>query len=848
MNLLFRLSYIFVLLLFFSVSASYAANITVNAATPYAAADGLCSLIEAIDNANDNSLIHADCAAGTGPDIITLLFDVNLDGSVIFSENGPNGLPSFIDETFLEGNNHTIRREITAPPFRIIHVGTTGNLTLNRVTITGGLMNIGFDNGGGIYNAGTLNVLESSIVQNEVSSIFPSGGGIYNIGPLTVINSSISDNIAEDDTFSSGGGIYNVLDTSITMVNAWIENNIANDGGGLWTSGQTSIQNSTFKDNTARENGGAIVLFGSLSNPLYEINNSTFDNNMAAEGGGAIANGNDNTQIFGSIFVNNKLTDSGSGGAIENFLGTISITASVFDNNQAMGTAVGGAVSNLSLGVITMTGTIVRNNVCDTKGGGLYTSLANFFVTDSVIDSNHADLGGGFYNAPSNVDGFFIERSTIINNSATTFGGGGLAEGNLSTTYITNSTVTGNQSPNFGGGLMLNSGGRIDLLHSAVVDNTSTQFINSVGGFNAFAGTTNIGSSIIANNLNTDCSATSSSVSLDYNITTGPSGGIPPDRWCSFIPLQSNDRTGTDPLFEPLAQNGNLGKTYLLQPLSPAIDAIPADCPTELNGVDQRGVARPSGSCDIGPVTDEIAILPEIYFELTSSVIDNEGTFVGPHLVDMVIDNTSGTIASPAMDLTLYLGVQGTAALDTDYMSSVTTPTVITINSGNWPAPGTSSVMQIDVSVIDDLLVEGIETIEFSVTHTGPGVLGAQTTHTVTIIDDEEPFTLLPLFPALASNINLLAVENASAGGKVAIIWGYQPGSVILDGSTCNGVELGIKKPKLLKILTAELDGTGEYNLYIPLMGDFEFVILMQAIDINTCTLSEVIENIIQSI
>lgn len=848
MKVLTHLCYILIFLLVFSANASYGANIDVNAPTAYAAPDGLCSLVEAIENSNNDASVHADCTAGLGPDVITLLVDVELDGTAIFDHNGPNGLPSITSEIFIEANNRTISRSDTAPEFRIFHVADTGILTLNRATISGGIMNLGFEDGGGIYNEGTLNVLESTVSQNKVMSIFPSGGGIYNIGTLTIINSLLTHNDAVDDTFSNGGGIYNALDNTVTIINSQIENNTANDGGGLWTAGETTIQNSVFKENTARENGGAIIMFGGTPAPIYEVNNTTFDNNMASEGGGAILNGNDNTKIFRSFFLNNTLTDSGTGGAIGNIGGIISITASLFEGNQALGTAVGGAISNTLLGEIHLTGSYVSNNMCATNGGGLYTSLANFFITDSVIEGNQANTGGGFYHAPSNVDGFFIERSTILNNTADSLGGGGAAEGNQSTSYITNSTLTGNTAPNFGGALGLNAGGQIDLLHTAIADNMSVDFTNSVGGFNAFAGTTNIGSTIIANNLNRDCSATSSSASLDYNITTGPAGGIPPDRWCSFIPLQPNDLTDTDPLFEPLAQNGNLGPTYLLKPLSPAANAIPADCPAELDGVDQRGVARPAGSCDIGPVSDEIAILPEIYFNLPSSIIDNEATLGGVHQVDIVVDNILGTVTSPAMELTLYIGVQGTAALDTDYNTSIDIPSMITINPGNWPMPGTSSVLQIDISTIDDLLIEGTETIEFSISHTGPGVLGAQTTHTVSILDDEDPFTLFPLFPAVSSNINTVSVENASTGGRVAIIWGYEPGSVILGGSTCNGIELGIKKPKLLKILTADSEGSAQYDLFIPLIGDFEFSILMQALDIDSCALSEVIENIIRSL
>lgn len=116
-------------------------------------------------------------------------------------------------------------------------------------------------------------------------------------------------------------------------------------------------------------------------------------------------------------------------------------------------------------------------------------------------------------------------------------------------------------------------------------------------------------------------------------------------RWCSFIPIAPSDLLETDPLVEPIVLNGNVGPTHLLQPGRPAADYIPFDRPPSLEGVDQRGVARPPGSCDVGPISDEAAVQPEVYFPLASSTIDSEGSFPGTHFVDLVVNNTGGTAA-----------------------------------------------------------------------------------------------------------------------------------------------------------------------------------------------------------
>lgn len=728
---------VYFLIVFFCSALLQAAGIVVETSSSSISEDGLCSLPEAIENANGDAAIHADCPAGSGPDTIFLTRDVLLDGAQLFPVDGPNGLPSISSELAIDGGGRSISRAAGSPAFRILHVSETGVVHLYHLTIENGFIDSGFDNGGGIYNSGDLTISDSTIQNNSVESIFPSGGGIYNEGILTISSSVIANNIATDDTFSSGGGVYNTFEAELNLTNAEIRSNSANRGGGILTSGPTTVQNSHFQGNTAREFAGALLLFATLEPSEYRIYNSRFEGNSAPQGGGAIVSGSDELEIFSSTFTGNRVTESGTGGALQNFGGKATITASVFEENQALAEAIGGAIGNLALGEINLIGSTIRNNTAETKGGGLFTQLAEFFVRDSLIVGNQAQFGGGLFQGGSNMPGFFVERSSIVENTALSFGGGVYAEGSLSTGQLVNSTVSNNQAPLFGAGIMLNMGGRIDVLHSAVVGNVSTDFINSVGGFNAFAGTTNIGSTIIAGNLNEDCSATNQSASLDYNITTGPSD-FAQTRWCSFIPIQANDQTNTNPLVGPLAFNGNLGPTHLIQPGSPASDAIPFDCPSVLEGVDQRGVARPSGSCDVGPVTDEQVELPLVYFQLESSVINDEGTATGPHTVRLLVDNRQGTLATPAMDLNLYIGVRGSAAVGSDYQASLIIPTFVTIDPANWPAPGSIEVVHLDFTVIDDLLIEGNETIDLSVSLTGPGILGDRIRHTVSIIDDDQ--------------------------------------------------------------------------------------------------------------
>jgi hypothetical protein len=103
-----------------------------------------------------------------------------------------------------------------------------------------------------------------------------------------------------------------------------------------------------------------------------------------------------------------------------------------------------------------------------------------------------------------------------------------------------------------------------------------------------------------------------------------------------------------------------------------------------------------------------------------------------------------------------------------------------------------------------------------------------------------------PIFPALASNPNVLIAEEATPEGNVAFVWGFMLGSTIIGGPTCNGTELGINNPRLLGIVSALSNGVATLNFFIPLIGDFEIAVLTQAVDVNTCDVSEVIEDVIR--
>src|SRR5215467_13390707 len=137
------------LLLALSQGVATAATIAVTTNDPNVIADGQCSLIEAIVNANNDAATFPDCAAGSGTDTIVLPANANLFLSAAYASlyGSPIGLPAIKSQITIEGNGAMISRQ--NDPFRLMAVSSAGDLTLERVTLSGGYTS---GLGGGVEN------------------------------------------------------------------------------------------------------------------------------------------------------------------------------------------------------------------------------------------------------------------------------------------------------------------------------------------------------------------------------------------------------------------------------------------------------------------------------------------------------------------------------------------------------------------------------------------------------------------------------------------------------------------------------------------------------------------------
>lgn len=229
------------------------------------AADGQCSLIEAILNANDTTEGHPydDCISGNPLGADTLLLPVNGVFGLTSEFDFPwAGLPRITSEIAVEGNGSAIRRVGEATPaFRILRVESSGNLNLNDVTISGGALSF-VSTGGGISNSGTVRVSNCTLSDNRANG----GGGIsnYSGGTMTVSNCTLSGNSAEQ-----GGGIYN--GGTMTVSNSTLSGNSASVyGNGIYNGGTMTVSNSI----VANQEGGADCA-GSVTSGGHNLESGT---------------------------------------------------------------------------------------------------------------------------------------------------------------------------------------------------------------------------------------------------------------------------------------------------------------------------------------------------------------------------------------------------------------------------------------------------------------------------------------------------------------------------------------------------------------------------------------------
>ncbi|MGZ5335025.1 MAG: choice-of-anchor Q domain-containing protein [Solirubrobacterales bacterium] len=207
--------------------------------------NGQCALREAIYAANNDGAAPASgCTPASGADIINLpagTYRLTIPGA---GENaGATGDLDVTDFATITGSGVKPVIVDGGGIDRVLHTSSTGQTRLVGLTITGGLSP---QNGGGIFNDGTLVLDRVTVVGNQGQF----GGGIASSSAaLTVSNSTFSGNTAT----SSGGGVASFgVGNATTITSTTVAGNTANTdaGGVLGGVGSTSLRSVLIAANT----------------------------------------------------------------------------------------------------------------------------------------------------------------------------------------------------------------------------------------------------------------------------------------------------------------------------------------------------------------------------------------------------------------------------------------------------------------------------------------------------------------------------------------------------------------------------------------------------------------------
>ena len=239
----------------------------------------------AIFNNGGNSLIENSAFLGNFVNSEGFNFGV---GGAIYNVSGGN-----MDIDYgLISNNYSLGASAYGGAISNGFGGTTNEtMTINHSILSGNYAEGSVvPCGGAVYNNGTLEIMNTTLLDNYVTgdnNIFGYGGAVYNLGPLTLDNVNLIGNYAqgESNAFLWGGGIYN--NNSLTIRNSSINGNhidtdfiaqggaIMNDSSGTINITNSVIENNYISSSSTEGNGGGIYNSGILN-----ISKTTFKNNM----------------------------------------------------------------------------------------------------------------------------------------------------------------------------------------------------------------------------------------------------------------------------------------------------------------------------------------------------------------------------------------------------------------------------------------------------------------------------------------------------------------------------------------------------------------------------------------
>jgi CSLREA domain-containing protein len=235
--------------------------------------------------------------------------------------------------------------------------------------------------------AGDLDLLDNVIIAgaDRASSVVSGShlSRVFDVAPN--VKATIRQMTIRDGRDVDGGGVR-LSSAEVTMDDVIVEENAANDGGGIGLRGLDlllDIRNSILRNNRASSgNGGAISGNGTIT-----ISRTGILGNEATGGGGGLF-GSGAIKVVESTIAGNKATSAGalsSGGGISAV--GLDLQSSTVSGNASDG--LGGGVSAYG----TIVNSTISGNTAAIEGGGVSTS-GTLAILHTTIAANQAQAGG----------------------------------------------------------------------------------------------------------------------------------------------------------------------------------------------------------------------------------------------------------------------------------------------------------------------------------------------------------------------------------------------------------------------------------------------------------------------
>ncbi len=390
---------------FMAPGVASAATLTVDSSADVIADDRVCTLREAIINANNNDQSgSADCLAGEAlPVTDQIVFDAATNSSpFVLNRTGTNenaaatGDLDITESLMITGNGADSVTEVDGNATdRVFEIREGAEVEMSRIAIT---------NGGGVVDGAGIKVFNGRLELTDAGVFSNSISGGPGFGALT------------------GAGIQSMDELSLTSVSV-LGNDIQGTGNAsgfgagihIGTGGTLSVFDSLIRENTidtvdGSANGAGVYHHPADAGAFTVIRNTILSGNRAATtGSGSAAGGGINHQsgtleITRTLFRNNSLAKTSdadssvaTGGAVNAF-SPVEIANATFSGNrsESVGSAWGGGLALSGSGVLNNV-TITDNQVISgpgksTFGGGLSgnsaVSLSNTIVAGNSTTSN----------------------------------------------------------------------------------------------------------------------------------------------------------------------------------------------------------------------------------------------------------------------------------------------------------------------------------------------------------------------------------------------------------------------------------------------------------------------------